>query len=165
MTTNSKHSRFAFPFFRKMSNAYLLLFCMCCIGLSFAFMGDSLYGKVTAVMSATQMRFDYDSGWYNIRLIGIDVPGKAADSATQFVSRMILNKKARIRFEGRTSENEMLVRLFTDDSTKGIKEVGIELLRSGLALRKRGVDFKYGELAAAESEARRGKRGIWATQK
>ncbi|HEU5166962.1 MAG TPA: thermonuclease family protein [Chitinophagaceae bacterium] len=125
--------------------------------------GDSVYGKVTTVKSPTQMRFEFDSGFFNIRLAGIDVPRTIADSATQFVTRMTLRKNGRIRLEGRV-ENEVLVRLFMDDSLKGVREVAVEMLRNGFATRKQNVDFKYGELAAAQREAQVARRGLWSKQ-
>jgi endonuclease YncB( thermonuclease family) len=56
----------------------------------------------------------------------------------------------------------MMARLFTDDPEIGIKEVGVELVRAGLARRQKGFDLKYGELAAAEKEAQGARRGLWA---
>jgi endonuclease YncB( thermonuclease family) len=127
--------------------------------------GDSLYGKVTAVKEATLVTLDYGSGTYEIRLVGIDAlkPGEArADEALKFVSDLLLGKNARMRLHHRDQSGEMVCRLFTDDPVIGIKEVGVELLRAGLARRQPGYDEKYGELAAAEDEARTGGRGIWA---
>ena len=110
------------------------------------------------------MRFDFDSGFFNIRLAGIDVPRKIVDSATQFVSKMVLRKNGRIFIEGRV-ENEMMVRLYMDDSLRGVREVAIEMLRNGFATRKQNFDFKYGELAAAQREAQAARRGLWSNQK
>lgn len=125
--------------------------------------GDSLYGKVTEVKSANVVTFDYGAGQYELRLVGIDVPREPliATEATKFVSNLILGKNARVRFKGRTESGEMLARLFTDDPDIGINEVGVELVRSGLARRQEGFDFKYGELAAAEQEAKSALRGLW----
>ena len=126
--------------------------------------GDSLYGKVTEVKSADVVILDYGDGEYELRLIGIDVPrdGPIAMKATEFVSNLVLGKNARMRFEGRTESGAMMARLFTDDPDIGIKEVGVELVRSGLARRQKGFDFKYGELSAAEKEAQGARRGLWA---
>ena len=128
------------------------------------FAGDSLYGKVTEVKSASLVTFDYGDGQYELHLIGIEVPrdGPIATKATEFVSNLVLGKNARMRFEGRTENGEMMVRLFTADPDIGIKEIGVELVRSGLARRLKGFDFKYGELAAAEKEAQGAQRGLWA---
>lgn len=107
------------------------------------------------------MTFDYGEGNYEITLIGIDIPEKAREEAAKFVAEMVLDKNTRMRFEGRTSNGEMMVRLFTDDEKSSIKEVAVELVKSGLARRQKRFDFKYGELASAEREARRNKIGIW----
>jgi endonuclease YncB( thermonuclease family) len=128
--------------------------------------GDSLWGKVTAVKEPTLVTLDYGTGSYEIRLVGIDAP-KAGDAlygqAVAFVSGLVLNKNARMRLHRRAANDELVCRLFTDDPEIGIKEVGVELLRAGLARRQEGYDEKYGELAAAEVEARGAGRGIWAS--
>lgn len=126
--------------------------------------GDSLYGKVTEVKSGNRVMLDYGAGTYDIRLVGIDVPleGPIAKESVQFVSKLVLGKNARMRFEGRTPKGEMLARLFTDDPVIGIKEVAVELVRAGLAQRQKDFDFKYGELSKAETEARANRRGLWA---
>jgi endonuclease YncB( thermonuclease family) len=130
-----------------------------------AYAGDSLWGRVTAVKEPTLVTLDYGSGSYDIRIVGIDAPkageAKAAD-ALKFVSDMVLDKNARMRFDHRAPNGEMVSRLFTDDAVIGIKEVGVELVRAGLATRQPGYDEKYGELSAAENEARQAGRGIWA---
>lgn len=133
-----------------------------------AFAGDSLWGKVTAVKEPTLVTLDYGSGSYEIRIVGIEAPkpgeGQWAE-ALNFVSGMVLNKNARMRFDHRAANDEMICRLFTDDKVIGIKEVGVEMVRAGLARRQPGYDEKYGELSAAENEARTAGRGIWAGSK
>ena len=131
-----------------------------------AYAGDSLYGKVTAVKEATLVTLDYGSGTYDIRIVGVDAPGAGeprADEARKFVSDLLLGKNARMRLHHRGQGGEMVCRLFTDDPVIGIEEVGVELLRAGLARRQPGYDEKYGELAAAEDEARTLGRGVWAS--
>ena len=130
-----------------------------------AYAGDSLWGHVTAVKEPTLVTLDYGSGSYEIRIVGIDAPkaGEALSTeALQFVSGLVLNKNARMRLHHRAANDEMVCRLFTDDPVIGIKEVGVEMVRAGLARRQEGYDEKYGELAAAENEARQAGRGIWA---
>jgi endonuclease YncB( thermonuclease family) len=130
-----------------------------------AYAGDSLYGKVTAVKEATLVTLDYGSGTYEIRIVGVDAPKAGepqADEALKFVSDLLLGKNARMRLVRGSEHGEMVCRLFTDDPVLGIKEVGVELLRAGLARRQPGYDEKYGELSKAESEAREAGRGIWA---
>ena len=128
--------------------------------------GDSLWGTVTAVKEPTLVTLDYGSGSYEIRIVGLDAP-KAGDAlyaqATKFVSDLVLDKHARRRLVRREADDTFICRLFTDDPVIGIKKVGVELLRAGLARRQRGYDEKYGELAAAESEARAAGRGLWAS--
>ena len=127
--------------------------------------GDSLYGKVVAVKEATLVTLDYGSGTYDIRIVGVDAPKPGepqAEEAVRFVSNLLLGKNARMRLHRGSPGGEMVARLFTDDPVLGIKEVGVELLRAGLARRQPGYDEKYGELAAAESEARAAGRGLWA---
>ena len=131
-----------------------------------AYAGDSLWGRVTAVKEPTLVTLDYGSGSYEIRIVGIDAPkaGEArAAEALQFVSSLVLGKNARMRLHHRAANDEMVCRLFTDDAVIGIKEVGVELVRAGLARRQAGYDEKYGELAAAENAAREAGRGIWAS--
>jgi endonuclease YncB( thermonuclease family) len=128
--------------------------------------GDSLWGKVTAVKEPTLVTLDYGAGTYLIRLVGVDGP-KAGDplyaGALKLVSDLVLGKNARMRLHRRgAGDNELICRLFTDDPVIGFKEVGVELVRAGLARRQEGYDEKYGELAAAEAEARQAGRGIWA---
>jgi endonuclease YncB( thermonuclease family) len=53
----------------------------------------------------------------------------------------------------------MLGRLDTDDPAIGIKDVGVELVRAGLARVQPGFG---GDLAKAENEARQAGRGLWA---
>lgn len=132
-------------------------------GLAPAFAGDSLYGKVTAVKSAEVVTLDYGEGEYEVRLIGIDAPkdGPFAEAARKLVADLVLGKSVHIRFEGRGAKDQMLSRLFTNDPALEIKDVGVELVRAGLAQRQQDFDYKYGELAAAENEARAAKRGLW----
>jgi endonuclease YncB( thermonuclease family) len=134
--------------------------------LSGAYAGDSLYGTVADVKSADVVTFDYGSGRYDIRLIGIEAPkeGPISREATQFVANLVRGKKARMRFEFRAPNGQMVSRLFTDDPATGIKEVGVELVRAGLARRQKDYDYKYGELSAAENEAQNARRGLWKPQ-
>ena len=124
--------------------------------------GDSLYGRVTSVKSGDMVTLDYGAGQYELRLEGIDVPKEYAEQAVRFLSDLVLGKDVRMRFEGREEDGTMTARLYTDDKVIGIKEVNVELVRAGLARRQKDVDFKYGELSAAESEAQNARRGLWA---
>lgn len=126
--------------------------------------GDSMYGKVTEVKSAEVVSFDVGAEKYVLRLVGIETEksGPVADQAVEAVRKMVLGQNARMRFEGLGEDGLMRSRLFTDDPETGIREVAIELVRAGLARRQQGFDFSYGELAAAENEAKTARRGLWA---
>lgn len=134
-----------------------------------AFAGDSFYGKVTHVTRADLVTLDNGSARFQILIIGIDVPreGPMTARAKEFVTSLVLGKNARARFEGRRKSGEMASQLLTDDPEIGIKDVGVELVRAGLARRlqdREGDNFgyKYGEVAQAENEARKARRGVWA---
>jgi endonuclease YncB( thermonuclease family) len=129
--------------------------------------GDSLFGTVTEVRSGEFVVLDYGKGQYIIRIVGIDVPreGEVADQAKAFVAGLVLNKRARVRTERVGDDNQMLGILLTADKSAPIRDVGLELVRSGLARRQSNYDYKYGELSAAESEARRAKRGLWSSDR
>jgi|SRR5882724_7883362 len=132
------------------------------VGLLPALAGEAFSGKVTQVKSAGLMVVDYGHGQYVVRIVGIDVPkeGPIAAEAKQFLTKMVLGKVVRARFEGRNNEGEMVSRLFIGEPGK---EVGIELLKAGLARRQTNYDYKYGELSKAEGQAREARRGLWAT--
>lgn len=130
--------------------------------------GDSVDGTVIAVRQADLVvTFDYGTGTYEIRIVGIDNPRDSdmAEKAALFVSQRLLGKNCTLRFEGRTPEGEMNGRLFTDDPDYGIKDVGVELVRNGLVSRQSSyVGYKYDEMKAAEDQAKEARRGIWKTR-
>jgi endonuclease YncB( thermonuclease family) len=127
---------------------------------------DSIWGRVTAVKSPDVIVLNYGTGEYVIRIVGIDAPPASARAARteaqRVVTQMLLGKNARVRFERRAG-GEMVGRVFTDepDPTR-IRDVGVELVRQGLARRRGTYDTKYGDMAAAEKEARSARRGLWA---
>jgi endonuclease YncB( thermonuclease family) len=127
---------------------------------------DSIYGKVTVVKSAEVVVINYGEGTYDIRIAGIDAPtGKerGAADAKKFVSSLLLGKNARVRFERRAPTGEMIGRVLIEQgSPTEITDVGIELLKQGLARRDASYDDKYGKLAEAEQAARDARRGLWA---
>jgi endonuclease YncB( thermonuclease family) len=134
------------------------------LGVGPAAVGDSIFGRVTAVRRADTIVFDYGEGQYVVRLGGIAVPEQVVgDSARQFVARLVLGRPARLRVERRTPDGAILGRLLTADSAVGMnRDVGLELVRAGFARREDDVEYyKYGELAAAEVQARRERRGLW----
>jgi endonuclease YncB( thermonuclease family) len=146
----------------------LLVLIVSLTGLNTASAGDSFYGKVVEVKNADLVTLDNGSAKFDIRIIGIDVPreGPNAARAKEFVTRLLLGKNARARVEGRRRTNEMVGQLLTDDKEIGIKDVGVEMLKAGLARRRQGKDtdfgYKYNELTTAEREAREARRGLWA---
>lgn len=158
-----------------MKNKRVIQGCIGCLvllaGLFPVFAGDSVYGKVTEVRSADVVILDYGKGQYVIRIIGINVPQDPipSDAAKQFVAKLVLGKNARMRLGSRAENGEMVSQLFTDDPAIGIKDVGLELVRAGLARRQKGEDYQFGykyhELTKAENEAQRAGRGLWATTK
>ncbi len=134
----------------------------------YLFAGDSLYGKITEVKSADLVVLDYGRGSYVIHLMGVaPAEGRMAAQARDFVAKMVLGKNARMRLGSFTANGEVNARLFADDPKTGVRDVGLELIRSGLAQRQEGQDYqfeyKYNELATAQREAQRAQRGLWST--
>ena len=133
-------------------------------GIFPAVAGDSVYGKIVEVRSADVVVLDYGAGRYVVRIAGI-VPqreGAPADRAKRFVSDSYLGKNARLRIEDINESGEITGQLSTDDPDIGIKDIGIELLTEGLAQRQPDFDYKYNELSAAEDDAKKFERGLWA---
>jgi endonuclease YncB( thermonuclease family) len=130
-----------------------------------AMAADSFSGKVTEVRSADVIALDYGSGEYIVRIVGIEAPreGPLAAEARKFVAEKVMGKEVRARFQGRDSNGEMVSRIFVGDPGE---DVGLEVVRAGLAQRQQASDpeygYKYGELSKAENEAREAKRGLWA---
>ncbi len=151
---------------RNMRNIRRFLFCVALLSGSIpAFAGDVFGGKVTEVRSAEIIVVDYGRGTYVVRIVGITAPqGRIADQAKEAVTKMLLGNTVYARFQGRNKNGEMVSRVFVGEPGK---DVGLELVRSGLARRLPGKDpdfeYKYGELTKAETEARQNKRGLWAT--
>lgn len=129
-----------------------------------ALAGDSVYGKVTAIKRSDLITFDHGAGSFDVRLAGIDQPQdrRLEQEAIRFMTELLLDKPARLRFDGRTPAGEMVGRLYTDDPEIGIKDAGLELVRAGMAMPQRGyAGYKYGEAEQAMSEARAKKAGVW----
>jgi endonuclease YncB( thermonuclease family) len=141
------------------------LFLLLCSWPVFA--GDSLYGKITEVRSADVVVLNYGAGSYVVHIVGVDVPKdeRIANQAKEFVSSLVLGKNARVRLASRLDNGELVCQLYTADPSAGIKDVGVELLRAGLAQRQQAEDYqlgyKYSELSVAQREARAAKRGVW----
>jgi endonuclease YncB( thermonuclease family) len=122
--------------------------------------GDVISGKVIEVKSADLVVLDYGHGTYNVRIAGISVPkgGPIATQAKQLVTTLVLGMTVRGRFEYRNKNGEMIAQLFVGDPGT---DVGIELVKQGLARRQSNYDYKYREMSKAEDEARRSRRGLW----
>jgi endonuclease YncB( thermonuclease family) len=128
--------------------------------------GKALGGKVTEVRSAEVIVVETGTGQDVLRIVGITAPQDAslATKAKQLLNEMVMGKVVRARFESRDDAGEMVSRVFVGDPGQ---DVGLELVRAGLAQRQEGppepeIGYKYGELSKAESEARDAKRGLWA---
>ena len=148
----------------------LLVLVIFVAGLQTASAGDSFFGKVIEVKSADLVTLNNGSTQFDIQIIGIDVPkeGPFAERAKEFVTKLTLGKNARARLVSRSRTGEMIAKLLTDDPEIGVKDVGLELVKEGLAKRQPGKEtqfgYKYGELSTAEREARTARRGLWANQ-
>jgi endonuclease YncB( thermonuclease family) len=128
-------------------------------------MAKTFGGKVTEVRSAEVVVVNYGAGQYVVHIAGIKAPqeGPLAGKAKESVTEMVLGKAIRAGFLGRNENGDMVARVIVGDPGK---DVGLELVRIGLAQRQEGPDpqfgYKYGELSKAENEAREAKRGLWA---
>jgi endonuclease YncB( thermonuclease family) len=141
--------------------------CMAFVSARLLLAGDSLYGKVTEVKSADTVLFDYGRGTYVVHLMGVaPSQGRMAAPARDFVAKMVQGKGARVRLGSFNENHEMYARLLADDPKTGVRDVGLELVRSGFAQRAEGqdyqFDYKYNELSTAQREAQRAQRGLWA---
>lgn len=124
-----------------------------------------LPGTFTAVKDAERVVLDYGDGSYDVRVLGVDAPEPGqpfADEARAFVRERVLGRDGAMRFKYRDDAGEMVARLLVDG-----QDVGLELVRAGLAWRIPSVRYKptaegrADALTAAELEARAAGRGIW----
>lgn len=128
------------------------------------FAGDLFEGRVTEVKSGAVVTVETDAARYDVKIIGIVLPsqeGRLASRARERVSTLVLGKLIRVRYFRRDRDGTMLGQIYVGQP--GV-DVGIELLRAGLVRKQPEFDFPKGELAAAERQARRAKRGLWAGQ-
>ena len=142
---------------------HLLIFALALCAHS-AFAGDSSYGRVVEVRSADVVLMDFGKSRYVVRLAGVVAPteGRLVAEGRQFVERLVRDKGARMRIEGRNKKNEMIARVLVDDPEKTVRDLGIEIVSAGLARAEATTAYKYRELQIAEERARREKRGLWA---
>jgi endonuclease YncB( thermonuclease family) len=128
----------------------------------------ALSGTVTEVPRAGVAVLNVGATRYIVRISGIEVPVDAAiaGQARQYIGDLMLGRSATLRFVSRAPNGELSGRLLVADPVVGIKDIGVELVRRGLARRQPGGEtrygYKYGELSAAEREAQINHRGLWA---
>lgn len=126
--------------------------------------GDLFEGRVIEVKSGAVVMVETDAARYEVKIIGIVPPareGSSASRARERVSTLVMGKLIRVRYFRRDRDGTMVGQIYVGDP--GI-DVGIELLKAGLVRKQPEFDFPKGELAAAERQARRAKRGLWAGQ-
>jgi endonuclease YncB( thermonuclease family) len=154
-------------FCKTLRHMRLLALIVLAAGPASALAGDSLYGTVVAVKTANAIVLDYGKGQYTVRLVGVQAPATRATAtqARQRLADLVLRKRVQIRIDYWDREGAIVGRVLTIAApNRPIKDVGRELIKGGLVQKQKGVDYKYGELAAAEREARSAKRGMWRGQ-
>lgn len=121
-----------------------------------------MYGKIVKVTTANLVTIDYGTGNYEVRLIGIDIPthSQLATRAARFVANLVSGRNARARFVGRLDNGQMLAYLEVDDPKLGLRDVGLDLVRCGLAYRAKDFDYKYSEMSKVEAEAQGGRPAL-----
>jgi endonuclease YncB( thermonuclease family) len=128
--------------------------------------GDATYGTVIAAKNANTVVFKHDSGTYDVRVAGIVAPGNRADAdkSRRFVTDMAVGQRAQFRLDGRNAQGVMVGKIYLDDASGKVRDLGIEMVRAGLAMPVREYrGYKYGELNAAMTEAKSKKAGVWET--
>lgn len=146
---------------RLLVSCFLLLFA----AHSSVFAADSAYGVITEVRSPTVMVLTAGTIPYTVRLVAVEPPQDPAllRKAKQFVTALALGKNA--RFYLYQKENDQFVALVkAGDRQHEFKDVGAELVKAGLATASDNRFYKYGELARAQTDAARNRRGLWASR-
>ncbi len=143
--------------------AVAVLLAVTALGVAIA--GDSLVGEVTAVKRGDVVTLDYRAGTYDVHLAGIELPQepRLQIRAREALAKMVLGKTVRLRFHGRSPDGTMYGRILIGGIGKpdeAVRDVGVELVRSGIV---RGHDdgYAYGEMSVAQTDAQRGRRGLW----
>jgi micrococcal nuclease len=124
---------------------------------------EILTGKVVRIADGDTLTLLVDREQVKIRLYGIDAPEKAqpfGNRAKQALSELTFGKSVRVEAKGKDKYKRTLGRVFVDDT-----DVNLELVKRGMAWWYRHYAPKDKELAQAEEEARRAKRGLWADAK
>jgi endonuclease YncB( thermonuclease family) len=128
--------------------------------------GDSFVGRVTAVKGANVITLQQGDVVYDVRINGIlvDQDAVAARAARETVSKLVLGRDVRLRFDG-LYDGQMTGRIKVGAIGKPdeeVKDLGVELVRAGLVRRDAAyAKYKYGQMEQAENEARQNRRGLW----
>lgn len=126
--------------------------------------GDATYGTVAAVKSANTVIFKHDSGSYDVRVAGVVAPARKADAdkARRLIADMAIGQRAQFRLDGRNAQGVMVGKIYLDDSSGKVRDLGLEMVRAGLATPAREYrGYKYDQMNAAMTEARSKKAGVW----
>ncbi len=113
--------------------------------------GDSL----TAVWSGRRVE---------VRLWGIDAPEwnqSYGRDATKFVERLVLNKRVRIEVKDRDHYTRFIARIILPNG----RDLGVELVKAGLAWWTKKYAPKDKELPRLEKQAKKTRRGLWSQPK
>lgn len=128
--------------------------------------GDATYGTVTAVKSAGTVMFKHDSGTYDVLVAGVVAPANRADAdqSRRLVAEMAVGQRAQFRLDGRNAQGVMVGKIYLDDGSGKVMDLGVEMVRAGLAMPARDYrGYRYGEMSAAMAEAKSKKAGVWKT--
>ena len=121
--------------------------------------GAALTGRVERVIDGDSLEVATSDGAVEVRLFGIDAPEHDqpyADAARAELAKRVKGKPVRLEVEDHDHYGRTVARVFVGD-----EDVNAALVRAGAAW----VYRRYSEdpkLLAAEDEARRAKRGLWA---
>ncbi len=131
--------------------------------------GEWQWGRVTALKAAEVVAFEGSGADYDVRLLGVDAPEPGqpfADEAQRFLQGRLLGETVRLRVSHRNAQGELVARVLWGPDG-GQVDVGLELVRAGLAWREPAVRYKPlrkgepDELSAAEQQAREQRAGLW----
>ena len=95
---------------------------------------------------------------HKIRLYGIDAPEKSqafGAASKHHLSSLVFGKDVRVKYKSRDKYGRILGTVYVDG-----KDVNLEMIRAGLAWHYKRFDSTPA-YAAAESEARQNRRGLW----
>lgn len=145
---------------RKLSLA--AFFFVACFAVP-AFAGDSAFGVVKDVRAANVVTLAVGKSAYVVRLVAVEPPkeGKFAEEAKAFVTQAALGRHARFLLS-HTEGEEFVAILMVEGGPEGAyRDLGLELVRRGLARALPNRFYKYGDLEAAQKEAQSRRVGMW----